>query len=206
MQQANYPLIELESTTVSFILRGLAARPSLQTHVTTLMLQQQSTIRAARAAVQVLQNSVKITSPPPVPARPKRTPYNPQPTIYWCDYHQAYVNHPTHLCRDRQRELARQQYAAPPTYAVHGAMYASTQPHPYQYPTQPPGFAQSQRGRASAQPRRGTQGRGAARARAARLRQHHGFTAEPAPQYADAPDDDEDYEDAINWGVVQQDN
>eukprot|EP00171_Calliarthron_tuberculosum_P004138 IDg4138t1 len=106
MVQAKYPTIDNETTTVSYIIRGLAARPNYQPHITTMMLNMPLIIREARVAVEVLETSVRVTG------RAARGGAGPSGAgaqrLHWCDFHQAYTNHNTTRCRDRQRALARQ--------------------------------------------------------------------------------------------------
>lgn len=105
MQQARFPLIGSESTTVNFIIRGLAACPAYKQHITTLLLCPPTSIREAQVAVNVLEYSTSITQRP---VRGQSAGGSLMNRSMWCDFHQYFGSHTTAQSRDLQRALTRQ--------------------------------------------------------------------------------------------------
>lgn len=170
MAQANYPLIENERTTISFIIKGLTARPSFKPHVTMLTLQQPANIRATRTALQMLATSLDAVGAPssniPTPSRRTYDTTRRQ----WCDFHSAFGNHTTPQCRDRQRMMAQQQTMQWPSPSYNPTGY-------YAHPA-PMGYRPRPQGQAVQRPARG---RASARARSARRHQQQAQTVAVPP-------------------------
>ena len=106
MIQASYPRIAEETTTITFLLRGLAARPSLVPYIPTLLLKGLESIREARVAIELVMSAVPTTSSS-LGANSTSRPTQQPPRLLWCEYHQGFGNHSTDNCRDRLRAVQR---------------------------------------------------------------------------------------------------
>lgn len=104
-----YPLIDQETTTVVFILRGLEIRPAYQMYITNLLIWQPTTVWAARAFVQILATAVQSHITSAIKFQ-QSTPQQTKTRSVWCDYHRTFGTHNTLKCRDRKRYMANQQY------------------------------------------------------------------------------------------------
>lgn len=140
MTQAQYPMIEHEVTTTTFIIRGLLNRLALAPSIPTLVLQKNRLIRALRTVFELLMALVPASSMPPTRQENQAAPC----ALQWCELNQALGSHSTSQCRQQLRYCVQ---------VIHPAQWNSGSPHPYtsmisqQSPTSTDTQYFSQRGR-----------------------------------------------------------
>lgn len=116
MTREQYPFIEMEQTTITLIIRGLRARPSMKTYIPALLIQNPQTLRELRNTLVLLQS---IDSPhlrPPINnAYPRLVGNQRQKVLYnkWCDFHQMICNHTTNECIALQYQRENDNPAKP---------------------------------------------------------------------------------------------